>query len=253
MVYMHPVLFTIGGIEFYSYGLMIGIGYVLGVLVAVKRAEAKGIDPDSLLGFFVLILVSGVTGGRLFHIALNTWNYPDLKSVFRLQDGGLSIHGVLFGGLLAAFAYSHFRKVNPARLLDVISPSVALGQAIGRIGCLLAGCCYGIPTNGNWGVLTRYAPGLRHPYQIYESIADFFLFMGLMRVSGRIKLDGGLVLLYISGYSMIRFFLEFFRAGETCFLGLSSGQWLSAALIGVCLIVYAYAKRKSGTKNPLPL
>ncbi len=63
---MHPVLFTIGGIEFYSYGLMIGIGYVLGVLVAVKRAEAKGIDPDSLLGFFVLILVSGVTGGRLF-------------------------------------------------------------------------------------------------------------------------------------------------------------------------------------------
>ena len=100
---MHPVLFTIGGIEFYSYGLMIGIGYVLGVLVAVKRAEAKGIDPDSLLGFFVLILVSGVTGGRLFHIALNTWNYPDLKSVFRLQDGGLSIHGVLFGGLLDVY------------------------------------------------------------------------------------------------------------------------------------------------------
>ncbi len=250
---MHPVLFTIGGIEFYSYGLMIGIGYVMGVLVAIKRAESKGIDPDSLLGFFVLILAFGVAGGRLFHIALNTWNYRGLKSVFDLQGGGLSIHGVLFGGILSAAAYSYFKKVNPAKLLDVVAPSVALGQAIGRIGCLFSGCCYGIPTNGNWGVLSRFAPGLRHPYPVYESIADFFLFLALIKVSGNIRVDGGLTLLYLSGYSIIRFFLEFFRSGDNYFLGLTQGQWLSAVLVGVCLGLYVYLKRKAGTEEPLSL
>ncbi len=250
---MHPVLFTIGGIEFYSYGLMIGIGYAMGVLVAIKRAESKGIDPDSLLGFFVIILVFGLAGGRLFHIVLNTWNYRGLKSVFDLKSGGLSIHGVLSGGILSAAVYSYFKKVNLAKLLDVVAPSVALGQAIGRIGCLLSGCCYGIPTNGNWGVRSRFAPGLRHPYPLYESIADFFLFLALLKASGKIRADGGLTLLYLSGYSIIRFFLEFFRAGDSYLLGLTLGQWVSAALAGVCLGLYAYVKRKAGAEEIISL
>ncbi len=246
---MHPILFTLGGVEFYSYGLMVGIGYLLGVFVASKTAKRKGIDPDSLSGLFILLLVVGAAGGRLLHIFLNTWNYRDWKSVLDLRDGGFSIHGVLLAGMITVAAYCRSQKTNALKLFDVLVPSVALGQSIGRIGCLLSGCCYGIPTNGRWGVLTRYAPGLRHPYQIYESVANFLLFALLMKMSSKTSADGDLFLTYLSGYSIIRFFLEFFRANDTFILGLSYAQWLSAVVMVICLTVYAWKRSQTRTES----
>ena len=140
---MKPVLFTIGGIKFYSYGLMVGLGYVLGARIAVSMARKKGINPDSLFDFFLLLFVAGVLGGRLLHVALNPAVYQDLRAVFDLRDGGLSIHGVLLGGLLAVILYCRVKKVRLGLLLDVVVPGVALGQSIGRWGCLFNGCCYG--------------------------------------------------------------------------------------------------------------
>lgn len=246
---MYPVLFTLGGVEFYSYGLMVGIGYLLGVFVASKMAEKKGIDPDSLFGLFILLLVTGALGGRLLHIVLNTWNYRDWKTVLDLRDGGFSIHGVLLSGIITVALYCRFQKINALKLLDLLVPSVALGQSIGRIGCLLSGCCYGIPTNGQWGVLTRYAPGLRHPYQIYESVANFLLFIVLIKMSSKASNDGALFLAYVLGYSIIRFFVEFFRANDTFVLGLSYAQWLSAAGIVVCLTIYVYKRSKTRAES----
>ncbi len=250
---MKPVLFTIGGVEFYSYGLMVGLGYVLGVTVAGNMARKKGVDPDSLFGLFILLLLAGVAGGRLLHIALNTWNYRDWPAVFDLRDGGFSIHGVLLGGIIAVTAYCRSKKVGLGLLFDIVAPGVALGQAVGRIGCLLSGCCYGIPTNGEWGVLTRYAPGLRHPSPVYESIANFLLFVFLLKISAKTVLDGGLFLIYLSGYSAIRFVVEFFRANDSFVLGLSYAQWLSVVLMGASLSAYAYLRRRAGTQSPFSL
>ena len=212
---------------------MIGLGFIAGVWVASKRAQMKGIDPDSLFWFFMVLLAGGVVGGRLFHIALNSWYYTDWRSVLDTRNGGLSIHGVLLGGTIAAAAYSRFRSVRFVDLVDLVAPSVALGQAIGRIGCFLSGCCYGIETSGTWGFNTRFAPGLRHPYQLYESVADLALFVVLLSLGKKVKFSGGLFLVYAFGYSMIRFFLEFFRDNDSYALGLSYGQWgsLAAALL----------------------
>lgn len=241
---MHPVLFRIGNISFYSYGLMIGLGYVAGVLVASRRMREKGLDPDSLFGVFLALLIGGILGGRLLHIALNTWYYTTWQSLFDPQSG-LSLHGVLLGGTIAMIIYSRVKRLSFFFLADIVAPSVILGQAIGRIGCFLNGCCYGIPTGGNWGVLTRYAPGLRHPYQIYESVLDFALFLGLLWVSPRIKVQGGLFLTYLAGYSTLRFFLEFLRDNDNCLYGLSYGQWASLGLLLLSVAAYAYLARRA--------
>ena len=246
---MYPVLFELGPLSFYSYGLMIGLGFIAGVLVASKRAQMKGIDPDSLFWFFMVLLAGGVVGGRLFHIILNSWYYSDWKAVLDTRNGGLSIHGVLLGGIIAAAAYSRFRSVKFAELTDLSVPGVSLGQAIGRIGCFLSGCCYGVETSGAWGFATRFAPGLRHPYPLYESAADFILFLGLLALGKKIKVSGGLFLSYVFGYSMIRFILEFARDNDSYVLGLSYGQWGSLAAALVALGAYVYLAAKEGDSS----
>ncbi len=237
---MFPILFKLGNVEFYSYGLMIGIGFVLGVWLAQKRAKEKGVDPDSLFWLFVLLLVGGVVGGRLFHLLMNIDYYQDWRGVLDTRNGGLSIHGVLFGGVICLLAYVRTKKVSFLELADLLAPSVALGQGIGRIGCFLSGCCYGVKTSGNWGFHTRFVPGLRHPYQLYESVADLLLVAAILSVSGKSKLQGAAFFTYIAGYSGVRFFLEFFRDNESYVRGLSYGQWVSLAVFATT-IIFAYA------------
>ncbi|MBE3519772.1 MAG: prolipoprotein diacylglyceryl transferase [Firmicutes bacterium] len=249
---VHPVIFRIGNVEFYSYGLMLGLGYVAGVLVASWMARKRGIDPDSLFWFFVLLLVAGVAGGRIAYVALYPWYYRDgLLSALNIRDGGLSMHGVLAGGIAAVAAYAKTKKIPMPRLLDIIAPGIIIGQSIGRIGCYLNGCCYGIPTEGTWGCMTRYAPLLRHPYQLYESGADFLIFLGLLWLSSRVKREGDLFLAYLGSYSFARFFLEFFRDNESYVFGLSYGQVASAALVVLSLVLAFIGKRQARVaENP---
>lgn len=242
---MHPVLFRIGPVTFYTYGLMLGLGFAAGVYVASRRAERRGYDPDSLFSFFLYILVGGVIGGRLTHVLLNLRYYTDLLSIFDTREGGLAIHGVLVGGILAALAYSKAKRVPFFVLMDIVAPSVALGQAIGRIGCLFSGCCYGIRTCGTWGFETRFAPGLRHPYQLYESALDLALFVLLIYLSSKIRAEGGLFAVYVGGYSIIRFFLEFFRDNDDYLASLSYGQWFSLLSAAVSALVFLELRKRS--------
>jgi len=210
-----------------------------GVLIASNRAKRAGLDPDSFFWFFVLLLVGGIAGGRLVYVALNSEYYHDLLSIVDTREGGLSIHGVLLGGVVAMAAYSKTKGIPFALLADVIAPGVILGQAIGRIGCFFSGCCYGIQTSGTWGFLTRFAPGLRHPYQLYESAADFALFALLIYLSSKVRFQGALFASYVMGYSIIRFALEFFRDNDAYLAGLSYGQW--AAILGAAAGVGLYS------------
>ncbi len=240
---MYPVLFRIGSIELYTYGLMLGLGFVAGVYVASRRAGKRGIDPDSLFWFFILLLAGGVVGGRLFHVALNMSYYTDILKIIDTREGGLAIHGVIIGGVFTALLYSRKKKISLGLLLDLVAPGLALGQSIGRIGCLLSGCCYGLETSGTWGVLTRFAPGLRHPYPLYESAADLALFFVLLWLSGRIVEQGGLFATYVTAYSGVRFLLEFFRDNDGYLLGLSYAQWASLLGIAIGLIMWARLRK----------
>lgn len=249
---MHPVLFKLGSLSFYTYGLFLGAGFAAGVAVSSRRAERRGISPDSLFWFFVLLLVGGIVGGRVGHIALNTWYYRDFMSIIDTREGGLSIHGVLVGGALTAVVYSRAKKLSFGKITDIVAPGLALGQAIGRIGCFFSGCCYGVKTSGTWGFLTRFAPGLRHPYQLYESIGDFVLFLVLLYLSGKLEAPGHLFSVYVLGYSGLRFVLEFWRDNEGYLAGLSYGQWVSLAGVLIGSTVYLWLTRRVVQSSSTP-
>lgn len=201
---MYPIIAKIGHFTVYSYGMMVAIAFLFGIFIAKYEAVRKKINPDLVydLGFYLLI--GSIIGARAYYIF-----FFDLKSflenplfMFKIWQGGLSIHGGIFAGIITGLVFSRIRKISFWVLADLISPSIILGQAIGRIGCFLNGCCGGV--NG-------------HPTQIYELILDFSGFLLLWNLRKKIKFEGGLFLLYLMMYSVIRIIVSQFR-GDNLYL-----------------------------------
>ncbi|MCR4399023.1 MAG: prolipoprotein diacylglyceryl transferase [Firmicutes bacterium] len=230
MAIVHPYLFKWGPITVWSYGFMLDVGFVLGAILAAREADRRGIGGAWIYDLLLVVLVAGVVVSRAVYVLLNFNLYAsDPWTILNITEGGLALHGALLGGLLAAVWFCRRRKISIPDLADTLAPSLALGIGITRWGCFLNGCCYGVPTSGSWGVLTRYAPGLRHPVQIYESVLDFALFGFLLWVRTRAKAKGQLFALFLMLYSSIRFFVEFFR--ESSYVGpLTHAQAASLAI-----------------------
>jgi len=201
---MYPIIAKIGPFTIYSYGMMVAIAFLFGVFIARLEAVRKKVNPDLVydLGFYLLI--GSIIGARVYYIF-----FFDLKSflesplsIFKIWQGGLSIHGGIFAGIITGLIFSRFRKISFWVLADWIAPSIILGQAIGRIGCFLNGCCGGVKG---------------HPTQIYELILDFSGFLLLWNLRKKIKFEGGLFLLYLMMYSVIRIIVSQFR-GDNLYL-----------------------------------
>ncbi|MFA5388751.1 MAG: prolipoprotein diacylglyceryl transferase [Candidatus Omnitrophota bacterium] len=204
---MHPIIAKIGPFTVYSYGMMVAIAFLFGLFIARCEAARKSIKPDIVydLGFYLLI--GAIIGARSFHVLFYGLKdfLVDPVSIFRIWEGGLAIHGAIFGGIIAGIIFSNARKISFWALADIIAPSLILGQAIGRIGCFLNGCCSGIAMKPLFGMTT-------HPTQIYELILDFTGFLLLWNLRKRLKFDGALFLLYVMAYGVIRLIVSQFRA-----------------------------------------
>ena len=182
---MRIILFKIFGIEIKSYGLMIAIGIIIASSLLISNGKKKGYDEDSLLNLIIFAVIGGILGGKgLFIIT-------ELKDIIKdpgilLNFGyGFVIYGAIGGGALAVYLYCRKQKWNIFEILDMIVPGLAIAQGFGRIGCFLAGCCYGAETNLPIGVVFpegSLAPsGIHlHPTQIYSSIFDFKSFSRLI-------------------------------------------------------------------------
>ena len=196
---MHPIIVKIGPFTIYSYGIMVAIAFLFGIFIARREAVRKNIKPDLVydLGFYLLI--GSIIGARIYYILF--FGLKDFlaepASIFKVWQGGLAIHGGIFGGIITGIIFSNARKISFWALADLIAPSIILGQAIGRIGCYLNGCCYGINNQ---------------PTQIYELILDFIGFLLLWGLRKKIRFKGGLFLLYLMTYSVIRIIVSQFRA-----------------------------------------
>jgi phosphatidylglycerol:prolipoprotein diacylglycerol transferase len=196
---MYPIIAKIGPFTIYSYGMMIAIAFLLGIFIAKLETIRKNIKPDIMYDFSFYLIVGSIIGARIYYIF-----FFDLKgflndpvSIFKVWQGGLSIHGGILGGVVTGLIFSKIRKISFWKLADIISPSIILGQAIGRIGCFLNGCCFGIKN---------------HPAQIYELILDFIGFLLLWNLRKKVTFEGGLFLLYLMIYSVIRIIVTQFRA-----------------------------------------
>lgn len=229
---MHPIIAKIGAFTVYSYGMMVAIAFLFGIFIARAEAVRKKINPDMAydLGFYLLI--GSIIGARIYYIVFfdSKGFLEDPLSIFKVWQGGLSIHGGIFAGIVTGLIFSKAKKVSFWALADLISPSIIMGQAIGRIGCFLNGCCAGI--NG-------------HQAQIYELALDFAGFWLLWGLRKKIKFDGGLFLLYLMMYSAIRVIVSQFRSDNLYLWGerVALADLTSAAIFIAAIILFIRKRR----------
>jgi len=227
---MHPIICQFGPFYIYSYGLMFVLSFAVALTLARHQAKKENLNPEAISNFAFLVFVAGIIGARLFYVIENICYY--LKKpleIIMLQHGGLSWFGGLILGVFCGVVYLKKKKIAVYRTLDLVAPFLALGQAIGRIGCLLNGCCYGKVSQ--FGIYFKAHESILIPTQIYSSLALILIFIILRFVQGKPHKDGQIFYLYLLLYSVKRFFIEFWRAdNEIIFLGLTLFQILCTAI-----------------------
>ncbi len=257
---MHPVLIQIGSFEVRSYGVMILVGFVLAVWWAMRVASRYGIDPEGILDFVLFTALAGIVGSRLVFVALDWSSFARQPvRVLYFWEGGLSFHGAVIGGGLAVALLARRWGIPFLQLADVLAPGVALAYAIGRIGCFLGGCCYGVPTELPWACSFQdpFDPHVHtppsHPTQIYASLSNLLIFALLARMQRPPHCMGKVFWAYLTLYGVYRFVVEFWRIGATSSvlaLGLSDAQWVSIVMVVAGGIQWVRASRLSSTCLP---
>ena len=231
---MHPVLFELGPFRFYSYGLLLALGFWVALELSVRRARARGLNAGRIQSVAFVALLAGLVGARAAYVFFN-WEFfrADLIEVLRLDHGGLVFYGGFFAGVAGAFLYIKRFRMPMGTTLDVMVPPLVLAHAIGRIGCFLNGCCYGKVTALPWAVAVPPDGWGHHPTQLYESLALTAIFFILWAVEKRFqKLPGALVWVYGLSYGSWRFFNEFLRADSAPLaLNLTGFQWMSLFIV----------------------
>lgn len=248
---MHPEFIRLGPLDIHTYGVLVAIGFIVGLAVAARRARREGIDPERITDLGVWLIVSGMLGGKLFHVIFfwNDFVYGWRMDGVRSLREGFVFYGGFIGASLTAVAYARMNRLSFAKLADIFAPSVALGHAFGRMGCFFNGCCFGKPCSLPWAV--RFPPphviaGIPvHPTEIYEALGNLVIFAGLSALYRHKRFDGQIWWLYVLGYGVLRFIVEFFRGDyDVHYFGvLTIGHLIAIAMIVVAAMAMVLAPR----------
>ena len=240
---MYPVIFRIGSFTLYAYCLFLVLGILTAILVSRKNARHHNLSPKPIAGIFFIILSSSLMGARLLYVVINFDYYgSNWTDILQFWEGGLVFWGGLLLAVMVTPIYLKHKKLPVLRTADILSPGCALGHAVGRIGCLLAGCCYGKPCNLPIAIKfanpESFAPlGVYlHPTQIYAVLSNLFLFLILLYIQNRKKFHGMVFLGYIMLYSLFRSVIEYFRGdfrGNFFFDCISTSQGISLSMFAV--------------------
>ncbi len=239
---MLPKLFNFGSFYIPTYGVLVALGFLAGLSITLRLARRIGLPSDQITNLAVYCAMAGIVGAKLFMFLFDIGDYVrDPGRIFTLET--LQAAGVFHGGFIAAFfvalLYMRRQRLPAFPTMDAFAPGVAIGQAIGRLGCFAAGCCWGKECDLPWGVRFRSdeaAPvplgKTLHPVQLYESAADLIIF-GILYYRFRRSHRGGQIIgLYLVLYSTARFIIEFFREHEQPLAGpFSLTQWIALALL----------------------
>ncbi len=245
---MDPVAVEIGPITIYWYGILITLGIIIGLFMAIRQSQREGLDPDQLLTFLLFAMPVALLGLRLYFVAFN-WEFyaqnPD--QIFAFRQGGLAIHGAIFGSILVGVIYAKVQKINFWALADICAPSLILGQAIGRWGNYINQEAYGTPTDLPWAI--EINGSFHHPAFLYESLWNVLVLLVLIFVRERYRKGYGEIFsLYLVLYSFGRFWIEGIRMDS-----LMLGPFRVAQIVSILLIIiggyYWYNNRKGQNKD----
>jgi len=240
---MHPILFTIGPITIYSYGVMLATAVVVCTYLLSLDAKRCNISQETAYDLVFWCILWGIIGARIFYIFIE-WSYfsNNLLEIPMLQKGGLAWQGGFLGGALAGAWFAHSKKLSLRPLMDLTAPYIALGQSIGRIGCFFNGCCYGKPVA--WGIYYPVHDARLYPTQLFETAGLFIIFLFLKRAQSKPHEAGFIFIFYLWLAAIERFIVEFYRADhDFLWLGLSLAQYIALGVFAAGLILMKVFKK----------
>ena len=227
----------LGPITLYTWGLFLGLAFLIGYWLVLKEAEKQGIEAKKIFWLTIFILLGGLLGSRLAYLM----QFPNCcllnpLDIFKFSAGGLMFYGGFFGALIAGWACIEKSRLNFWQIADILAPAIALGIFIGRIGCSLINDHQGALTNLPWGIL--WPDGvIRHPVAEYLALNALIIFLVLWLLRARLKKPGQLFIIFLFWYCLSRFLLDFSRVTDTPladphYLGLFISQWISLFILG---------------------
>ncbi len=249
---MKNELLKIGPFTVYGYGLMIAIGIIAAYLVGEYRAKKENLDSEKIFSLTLWALLGGFAGSKLLYIATRFKEILENPGVIVNLSDGFVVYGGIIGGIIAGIIYCGVKKLSFFKYFDLLIPSVALAQGFGRIGCFLAGCCYGRETSCGIGIVFKnsmFAPnGVKLlPTQLISSGLDFLLFFVLILFNKKKSKDGQTAGMYLVLYSIGRFVLEFYRGDliRGTVGSLTTSQFISifTCIAGILLFVVRRGKK----------
>ncbi|MGP0564586.1 MULTISPECIES: prolipoprotein diacylglyceryl transferase [unclassified Nitrospina] len=255
---MHPILLEFGIVKIFTYGLLVATGFFVGIVLAARQGQKEGLDSGRILDLCFYLLIASILGGRLLYVIVEYRYFASNPlEMLKFWKGGL----VYYGGLMAAVATAWYfmRKFDLPfwKTADVLAPSIAIGQAIGRWGCFFAGCCYGVRTDAPWAITFTNLDSLAplnvplHPTQIYLSLNALVIFFVLLWVQKKKRFDGQVLLTYGILYSIGRFIIEFYRGDDRGYAVpemLSTSQFIGIFIFGLSLVLWARRRRADAAK-----
>ena len=259
---MHPFLLHIGAFKLPAYGLMVALGYLAAVLYLIKGRPSSSITKEQSADLLFYSALAGILGAKAV-FAATYWDELGAGFISRLGNiltsfqYGFVFYGGLAAGIAAFFIYCRRHRLDFLKAADLFAPALALAHGFGRIGCFLAGCCYGRPsasglavsfTNPLCEVPQAYMGVPLYPAQLFEAGGNFIIFGGLVWLSRRAeRLPGGIVLsAYLLAYSVLRFMVEFLRGDDRggAWLGLSPAQIASVIAASAAIIIIGIVRKK---------
>ncbi len=261
---MYPKLFEIGPIPVYSYGLMLGIAFLIGSSLFSKELKRLNIEENVGVVITFIAIICGIVGSKIFYI-IEEWNFGKGNSISYylttenlFSPAGLTFYGGVILSILVIYIYCRKKKVSFLLILDAMAPAATIGYAIARIGCHLSGDgCYGISVNGTFweflgysyskGIVPTKVGELVHPTSLYELGFGIIAFFFLWGIRKKIKYNGQLFFIYLILTGIPRFLVEFIRLNPKVVFGLTQAQLISIVMILVGIIMLFLNKDKVKT------
>ena len=262
---MHPTLFEFGPLGIHSFGVMVVIAFSAGLYVATKQARRENIPSDIVFNLSICLLISAMAGARIYYVVQHIHECTRFWDVFEVWKGGLTLYGGLALALAVGIIYIRMKGLKVGEVANLLAPSFAIALGFGRIGCFLAGCCYGKETNLPWGIsfpadsyawqevgrfhYSNPAQFCIHPTQLYASLAGFTIFFILLLLRKRMKKPWLLFLSFLFLYSIDRFLVDFARhygAGGriTAFSNMPTSQLISILVFAISAALIFYLSRR---------
>ena len=255
---LNRVMIELGPFTIYWYGVIIATGALLGIYLAMREAERLGWNKDIIIDFVVFAIPIAILSARIFYVTFEWERYAGgpFWKVFAIWEGGIAIHGAVFGGVLTAIVFAKVKDISFWKLADIVAPSLILGQAIGRWGNFMNQEAHGGPVSeAAYENYLQYLPDfimnhmtiggvMYHPTFLYESLWNIVVFALLILIRKYNPIRGEVFLSYLIFYSIGRFFIEGLRTDSLYIIeGLRTAQVVSISLIIIAIILIIYRRK----------